>query len=165
MNAHGDPTTPASTKLVFDYARLTGSGDSGVPFSSHTGVVVESFGPDGATAWLEEAPHTLNHVGSQHGGAVFTLGGAAAGAAVSGAFGEGLDARLAVAKRAEIDFLRIARGRLTARASLLDERGRLQRELAEKGRASFKVGVSVSDPSGAEVARLQFAWELRPARP
>jgi hypothetical protein len=47
--------------LTFDYARLQGSGDAGVPFSSHVGPSSKAR-PDGATARLDPAPHTLKHV-------------------------------------------------------------------------------------------------------
>jgi acyl-coenzyme A thioesterase PaaI-like protein len=70
-------TTPA---LTFDYSRLTGSGEAGVPFSSHVGVVVESSDATAGTARLDPAAHVLNHVGSLHGGAVFSVAAAAAGA-------------------------------------------------------------------------------------
>ena len=163
-----NPKTPdssgSSQALRFDYARLTGSGEAGVPFSSHAGVVIEDAGPDGATARLDAAPETLNHVGSVHGGALFTVGGAAAGAAVAGAFGPGLEERFAVARRAEIDFLKVALGTVRARAVLLDEMEGVAEALAASGSAAFRVGVTVSNTDGEIVARLVFFWSLKPPR-
>ena len=154
-------TTPA---LTFDYSRLTGSGEAGVPFSSHVGVAVQSSGPEGATARLEPAPFVLNHVGSLHGGAVFSVAAAAAGAAVSAALAPDMDGYLCVARRAEIDFLRIAHAPLTARATLNDDPAAVLAKAAQTGAAGFSTTAPVLDAAGREVARLLLHWELRRPR-
>ena len=59
-----------------------------VPFAKHVGVVVTRMDADGSQAVLPDAPHLLNHVASQHAGALFTLGEAASGAAMMQAFGD-----------------------------------------------------------------------------
>jgi len=154
-------TTPA---LTFDYSRLTGSGDAGVPFSSHVGVVVESSDATAGTARLDPAPHTLNHVGSLHGGAVFGVAAAAAGAAVAGALAPEMDGYLCVARRAELDFLRIAHAPLTARATLVEDPADVLARARDLGAAGFRTEVPVLDASAREVARLLLHWELRRPR-
>lgn len=150
--------------LTFDYARLTGSGEAGVPFSSHVGVQIDSAGPEGAVARLDPAAHTLNHVGSLHGGALFSVAAAAAGAAVSGALAPDMDGYLCVARRAEIDFLRIAHGALTARATLAGSGAEVLAAAADTGAAGFRTETAVLDASDREVAHLTLHWELRRPR-
>src|SRR5690606_13953864 len=58
-----------------------------VPSAEHVGIVFTSISSDHAEAMLRDSPETRNHVGSQHAGALFTLGEAASGAAVIGIFG------------------------------------------------------------------------------
>lgn len=154
-------TTPA---LKFDYSRLSGSGDAGVPFSSHVGVVIEGAAASGATARLDPAPHTLNHVGSLHGGAVFSVAAAAAGAAVAAALAPEMDGYLCVARRAELDFLRIAHGPLTARAALTDAPAEVLAQAADTGSAGFTTEAAVLDAAEREVAHLTLRWELRRPR-
>ena len=57
-----------------------------VPFANHVGVEIVEVGEGTATARLDEQPHTRNHIGSQHAGALFTLAEAASGGAMAGAF-------------------------------------------------------------------------------
>lgn len=152
------------TTLTFDYSRLTGSGEAGVPFSSHVGVVIERSGPDGASARLDPSPQILNHVGSLHGGAVFTVAAGAAGAAVAGALVAVMDDYLCVARRAEIDFLRIAHAPLTAQARLAEDPTEVLATAARAGAAGFTTESAVFDGSEREVARLTLRWELRRPR-
>ena len=55
-----------------------------------------------------------NHVGSQHAGALFSAGEAASGAAFVGAFAERMGEITPLARTAEISYLKLAKGPITA---------------------------------------------------
>ncbi len=50
-----------------------------VPFASHTGIAIDEIRDGEAIASLEQSDVTINHIGTQHAGALFTLGQAASG--------------------------------------------------------------------------------------
>lgn len=58
-----------------------------VPFANHVGVELIEVGDGIGVAALDQRPETSNHIQTQHAGAMFTLGEAASGAALAGAFG------------------------------------------------------------------------------
>jgi acyl-coenzyme A thioesterase PaaI-like protein len=89
-----------------------------VPFAIHTGLVYPEVGLGGATVTLPDSPATLDHIGSQHGGALFTVGETASGAAFAGAFLEQLSSLQPVVSEATIRYTAIARGSISARAAL-----------------------------------------------
>ena len=62
--------------------------------------------------------HLHNHVGSQHAGALFSAGEAASGAAFVGAFAERLGDITPLARSAEITYLKLAKGPITATGTL-----------------------------------------------
>ena len=61
---------------------------STVPFARHAGVTITEVADGRAFARLPETPESVNHIGSQHAGALFTLGETASGAAMAGAFAQ-----------------------------------------------------------------------------
>ena len=64
-----------------------------------------------------------NHVGSQHAGALFSAGEAASGAAFVGAFAEHLGNITPLARSADISYLKLAKGPITATGTLQGEQG------------------------------------------
>ena len=60
----------------------------------------------------------MNHVQSQHAGALFTAGEAASGGAFVGGFAERMAEITPLAEKAEIQYRKVARGDITARATL-----------------------------------------------
>jgi acyl-coenzyme A thioesterase PaaI-like protein len=135
-----------------------------VPFAAHAGVVLTSISPDRATAELAEAPTSLNHIGSQHAGALFTLGEAASGAAMAGVFAPVLLDVRPVASGANIRYSRVARGPIVARAQLSGEGSALLDTLAREGKVAFDVAVSLTDAQGQEVAGMTVSWRVSKRR-
>lgn len=131
-----------------------------VPFNRHVGVeVLEAAGGSGV-ARLVESPVIVNHVGTVHAGALFTLADAASGAAVVGMFADAIAALSLVVRDAEIAFLRPARGTVAAVATARETRSAIDARLERDGRAETGVDVSLT-ADGVEVARVHVRWYLR----
>lgn len=132
-----------------------------VPFATHVGIEIIEVANGQATARLEQTPRTVNHIGSQHAGAVFTLGEAASGAAMAGAFATRLAAIRPVAGSAEIRYTRIAKGTIMAMATVDQDVDGLAVKLDAEGKIAFDVNVTMTDDAGEEVAIMKVAWHLK----
>src|ERR687889_102379 len=86
-----------------------------VPFVGHLGLEITE---GEATVVMPERPELLNHVGSQHAGALFTVAETASGAAFVGAFAERMGEVTPLARSAEISYEKIAKGPIEASAKL-----------------------------------------------
>jgi acyl-coenzyme A thioesterase PaaI-like protein len=129
-----------------------------VPFNQHVGVTAR---PD-ARLQLPDDPQLLNHVGTCHAGALFTLGDATSGATLFDALGARLGDTMAVVRAARIEFLKPARGVLVGTGTVDGEAAltRIERD----GKADVDVSVEVTDSQGTVVARLVITWALRRPR-
>ena len=132
-----------------------------VPFASHVGVEITEVAYGQATARLAQTPTTENHIASQHAGALFTLGEAASGAAMAGAFATRLAAIRPVAGSAEIRYTRVAKGTITATATFDQDVDGLIAKLDADGKIAFDVGVTMTDEAGEEVVIMKVAWHLK----
>ena len=133
---------------------------SAVPFATHAGVELTEIGDGHAAARLVQSGTSVNHIGSQHAGALFTLGEAASGGAMAGAFAPVLLTVRPVAARAEIAYLRIARGTITAEAETTEAGETLRAALEAEGRARFAVDVTLRAESEETVATMRVAWHV-----
>ena len=132
-----------------------------LPLVAHLGVEIADVTPRAGSAQLPDREHLKNHMGTQHAGALFTVGEAASGAAVLGAFGEAMGALTPVAKTARIDYKKPARGLITAKASLAEPVEDVMARLDQNGKAVFEVRVALHDATGLLVAEMQVDWHLR----
>src|ERR671912_217265 len=89
-----------------------------VPFAGHLNLEITEVTAGEATVLLPERPELLNHVGSQHAGALFTAAETASGAAFVGAFAERMGDVTPLARSAEISYEKIAKGPIDASAKL-----------------------------------------------
>lgn len=135
-----------------------------VPFATHAGVIIDTVGPGTARATLPFRPEVTNHIATPHAGAMFTLGEAASGAAMAGAFADILLTLRPVAAEARISFLKIARGTLTATAESSQPAPSLRATLDSAGKVVFDVAVSLTDETGAQVGAMSVAWHVSRAR-
>lgn len=132
-----------------------------VPFATHTGIVIEEVAGGRGAASLDQRHETSNHIGSQHAGALFTLGEAASGAAMAGGFADILLSIRPVAAKAEISYLKVAKGRITASAKVDGDVQEVRASLERDGKVQFPVEVSLTDASGVEVAAMRVEWHVR----
>ena len=78
-----------------------------------------------------------------------------------GAFAEHLGGLTPLAKSASIEYLKLAKGPITATGTLERDVGELMSEVGDAGRAEFPIGVSLTDGDGTEVARMTVDWHIR----
>ena len=143
-----------------DYDALAAGLASSIPFVKKVGITFVDLGPEGATAVLPDDPEIGNHVGSQHAGGLFTLAETASGGAFVGSFAEMLGEITPLAKGASIEYLKLAKGPIEARASVPDPDG-LKAKLDSEGKIEFQVAVSMTDAEDVEVATATIDWYVR----
>lgn len=136
-----------------------------VPFAKHVGIEITHVAAGEAEAALEETPTTVNHISTQHAGALFTLGEAASGAAMAGAFADRLLTVRPVAGEAQIVYKKIARGRLIAKAKTSETASHLIAKFETDGKIAFNVDVSLFDAEENEVAVMTVAWHVKSVQP
>lgn len=135
--------------------------NSNLPFAKHAGVDLTELGDGTGTAILLQSDYSVNHIGTQHAGALFTVGETASGAAMAGTFPNQILSLRPVTKDARIQYLKIAKGVITATANTVDDPDTLRKTLKSEGRAVFDVAVSLTDEAGIEVATLTVTWDVR----
>lgn len=143
-----------------DYEALRAGLSQAVPFNIHLGLEVAEVGPGLGVVVLPEGEHLVNHVGSQHAGALFGAGEAASGAAFISAFAERLADVRPLAKAASISYTKIARGPITATGRLADAEALLA-TLDADGVVEFPVEVELTDGEGNVVAQMTVDWHVR----
>lgn len=137
---------------------------SAVPYANHSGVVIESIADGVASARLEQTTETSNHIGSVHAGALFTLGETASGAAMSGALVAQILSLRPVAAEASIRFVKVAKGKITARASVSRPAAELISAIEADGKVAFDVNVDMTNADGVTVAEMIVKWHVSKAR-
>ena len=138
--------------------------DSAVPFATHTGVKLLEIGDGVASAELDQRNEVSNHIGSMHAGAMFTLGEAASGAALAGAFGPAIMQMRPVAATAKIAFKKVAHGLLTAHAKASQGGAELMQAIETDGKVAFDINVDVQDASGDTVVEMTVNWYVSKQR-
>ena len=133
---------------------------AGIPVVSHLGIRFGTLRGGTAVATLPASDTTLSHIGSVSAGPLFALGEAAAAAAVWGLFGERLADAVPLAHSAEIRFLKIAEGPLTATAHL-ERPAQLQADFRSRGVARFAAEVQVRNWDEVPVCEMTVQFVVR----
>lgn len=135
-----------------------------LPFNRHLGIeVLEVADGRGATR-LPDRPEHGNHIGTQHAGALFTVAEAASGAAVLGAFADHMAELTPLARTADIAYLKIAKGPITATATLVESKADVLAAFRSAGKADCSVKVTLTDEAGVKVSEVNVRWALRQNR-
>jgi uncharacterized protein (TIGR00369 family) len=132
-----------------------------VPFAGHLNLEITSVAEGEATVVLPERPELVNHVGSQHAGALFTVAETASGAAFVGAFAERMGEVTPLARSAEISYEKIASGPITARARLAVSAAEALATLDSAGKVEFPCEIELTDGGGTRVATATVRWHVR----
>lgn len=132
-----------------------------VPLNGHLGIDVVEMEPGRGVATLPDRPELKNHVGSQHAAGLFAVAEAASGAAVVGMFAERLAELTPLARSAQISYLKIAKGVITATATLDVESANIEASLAADGKVAFPVSVSLTNDQSETVATVTVEWHVR----
>jgi acyl-coenzyme A thioesterase PaaI-like protein len=132
-----------------------------VPFARHTGVELTRVEEGFARAELAQTAESINHIGTQHAGALFTLGEAASGGAMAGIFADRILNVRPIAGEAQIRYTRLAKGRIAAEARVAGTREALVAALERDGKVAFDVGVTLTDAESKEVATMRVSWTVK----
>ena len=144
-----------------DFEAVRAGYQQAIPFNVHLGLEVTELEAGRAVVRLPDDKSLLNHVGSQHAGALFTAGEAASGGAFVGAFAERMGEITPLAESGEIAYRKIARGPITATGTFSSDVDELFAELDEDGRVRFPVEVALTDGDGQLVAEMTVQWYVR----
>jgi len=144
-----------------DYEAVRAGLEQAIPFNKHLGLEVVEVTETSGSVRLPHDERLLNHVGSQHAGGLFSAAEAASGAAFVGAFVERMGEITPLAKSAEIDYLKLAKGPIVATGRLSEDKATLLERLDADGRVEFPIAVSLRDQEGTEVAKVTVAWHVR----
>ena len=129
-----------------------------VPFAATLGI--EFVGSN--TVLLRDRLDLHNHIGGPHAGALFALGETASGAVVLATFGDQLARATPLAVRADIQYVKLARGDVTATATLGVPREAVIGALDAGDRPEFPVRVDITRSDGSVTATMTVVWTLRP---
>ena len=138
--------------------------DAAIPFANHVGVTLLKVEDGAASAELAQRDEVSNHIQTMHAGAMFTLGEAASGAAVAGALAPVILNMRPVAATAQIAFVKIAKGTLTAHARTSRPGADLMQEIEAEGKTAFDVAVDIQNSVGETVVEMTVNWYVSPAR-
>lgn len=144
-----------------DYETVRAGLQAAIPYNNHVGLEYLEVGDGRGVVRLPDAETLKNHVGSQHAGALFSAGEAASGGAFVGAFAQHLGGITPLARSAEISYLKLARGEITATGTLSAAADELLATLDSEGRVEFPVGVEMTDGDGNTVAEMTVRWHVR----
>ncbi|MEU3408470.1 DUF4442 domain-containing protein [Streptomyces sp. NPDC006670] len=115
-----------------------------------------------AVVRLPDQPAFHNHLGGPHAGAMFTLAESASGAIVLAAFGDQLSRAVPLAVKAEIGYKKLAKGVVTATATLGRPAAEVVAELDAGGRPEFPVTIAIQREDEAVTGEMTVVWTLRP---
>ena len=132
-----------------------------VPFARHAGVILTHVEQGLARAELGQTAESINHIGTQHAGALFTLGETASGGAMAGMFADRILNVRPIASEAQIRYTRLAKGRIAAEGRAVGSRESLIAALERDGKVSFDVTVGMTDAEGREVATMRVSWTVK----
>ena len=147
-----------------DYEAIRAGLSQAIPFNGHLGLELVEVGDGRGVVKLPDSPQLHNHVGSQHAGALFSAGEFASGGAFVGAFAEQMGSITPLARSAEIDYRKLARGDITATGTLSESKEALLGRLEADGRVEFPIEVELSDADGQVVATMTVHWHVRQNR-
>jgi uncharacterized protein (TIGR00369 family) len=144
-----------------DYEAVRQGLEQAIPYNRYLGLEVAEVGDGRGVVRLPADERLHNHVGSQHAGALFSAGEAASGGAFVGAFAERMGEITPLARTAEISYLKLARGAITATGTLGEGKDALLERLDADGKVEFPVEVELSDAEGNTVASMTVNWHVR----
>ncbi len=104
-----------------------------------------------------------NHLGTMYAGALFTLAEFPGGALFAASFD--WRRQVPIVSEVTLQFLRPARGKVILEVGLSEvEMARIERELAQQGKAGFVLDGELKTADGTLVARSHAAYQIRPKR-
>jgi uncharacterized protein (TIGR00369 family) len=133
-----------------------------VPMVRTLNLVFDRATAEQAVVRLPDQASFHNHLGGPHAGAMFTLAETASGAVLLANFGHLLGRAVPLAVSSDIQYLKLARGEVTATARLTRPAAEVTAELDAGERPEFTVEVEITRPDGETSGRMSIVWTLRP---
>ena len=146
---------------TIDYDALPGLFAAAVPFTTFLGIEYDEVAPGRVVLRLKDDPAKHNHVGTLHAGAMFALAESASGLCVVATVADHLAGVTPLAARAEITYKKVARGDVTATATLDTPVEEISAALDESGKTRFPVNVDLADGNGEVCAVVTVDWHLK----
>lgn len=131
------------------------------PFNNLALVEVYETNPGQGIAQIPDAVQLQNHLGIVHGGSLFTLGDVAAAHAVYGLLQEMKLETRAITRSAEIVFLKMARGAITATARVVESKENVRSILERGASLDLDVYVEFTDTDANIVAKMNVIWYIK----
>jgi uncharacterized protein (TIGR00369 family) len=150
---------------VTDFEAIAQGMNQAVPFAAHLGLEIATIAEGEAVVRLPERHDLTNHVGSQHAGALFTVAETASGAAFVGAFAERMGDITPLVRSADIEYLKVAKGPIEAKAKLGVAKDEALATLDSEGKVEFPCEIKLTDREGTPVATATVRWHLRLKQP
>ncbi|MEL6860732.1 MAG: DUF4442 domain-containing protein [Pseudomonadota bacterium] len=147
------------------YTMIKSFFDESVPYAKHSGIQLIEIAEGHGSAELPDWKDTQNHMGTQHAGALFTVGEAASGAASVFLFADKIMMVKAAISSATIDYVRGARGVIRAFGKLRGSGDDILAEFSTEGRVKYIVDVSLMDSKEREVATMEVHWSVQINQP
>lgn len=144
-----------------DYDAIRAGMQDAIPFNSHVGLEIVEIGQGVGRVRLPDRSELRNHVGSQHAGALFAAGEAASGAAFVGTFGDHLGEITPLAQSADIRYVKVAQGTITATGKLDSDPAEVLEAFEEDGDVRFCVDVTLTNAHGDTVAEMSVNWSVK----
>ena len=141
---------------------LTALAEAGSPYAVTLGPKARSIG--GGEVVLDLAPPDglLNHVGGPHAATLFGLGETAAAGVIVSVFEDLVEAgAVPLIKGAEISYVALALGDVTATATFVGDEASARASYAERGVAVFPVDISIATADGTETTRMRAQMALK----
>ncbi len=138
-----------------------------VPMVGTLGLEYLELSPTHAVVRMADDERFRNHIGGLHAGAMFTLAETASGALVLANYGEMLDQVTPLAVEATIRYLKIARGDVTASATMGSQVDTVLTTLHAGGRPEFHVEVELTTGEGDDrvvTGSMTVLWTLKPTK-
>lgn len=135
-----------------------------VPMVGTLGFVVEEVTAQRAVMRFPDQQPYHNHLGGPHAGAMFTLGEAASGVLVLLEYGDRLEEVVPLAMGADIRYVAVAMGDVTATATTDAVAEDVLAQLAAGTRPEFDVDIVIATADGTVTGEMTVRWTLKPLR-
>ena len=144
-----------------DYEPIKAGLAKAIPMNTHLGLELVEVGDGRGVVRLPDDPRMRNHVGSQHAAGLFAAAEFASGAAMTGALFAHLASAIPLAAAADIQYKKLAKGRVLATARLAESGVAIAERLNADGRAQFVAEIELTDEQGVVVATMSVKWHVR----
>lgn len=132
-----------------------------VPMVGTLGLEYTEVTADHAVVALPDDPAYRNHVGGPHAAAMFAAAESATGAMAIAAFGDLMDRAVLVPTTATIDFLKVAKGPLTATATIDADVAAARAQFEAGQRPEFDIVAEITNAEGEVTGRMRARWTLK----